>query len=113
MAQVSEREEREVSVEPPIIPYGEEPDIIRDTIEEERRRVFSLARRIGISISGLMIFFGVLLLFISLQYLLYPSLNIHGLPDVRSLLTPELMIAAAGIIGLINLICGFVLLAQE
>jgi len=107
------REEKEISVKLPYAPYIEEPEIIKNTIEEERVHVFGLAKRIGESISGLMIMIGALLSIASIQFLFPNILKIPGLPDVRSLLTPELILIIAGIIGLINIICGFVLLAKK
>lgn len=107
------RDEKEVSVKPPYIIRFEEPDVIKDTFEAERLRVFAVTKRIGESITGLMIATSVLILFASLQYLFDPFLSITGIPSVKNLLTPELLLVIAGIVGVINILCGLVMLARE
>lgn len=109
----SRRDKKEVSVEPPQFTHIEEPKIIKDTVEAERLRFFAVTKRVGESISGLMVTVGTLSLLVSLQYLLNPLLSFPGLPSVRDLLTPELVTILMGIVGVINIICGFVMLAKE
>lgn len=107
------RDEKEVSVKPPYIIRFEEPDVIKNTFEAERLRLFAITKRIGESITGLMIATSVLIFLASLQYLLDPLFSITGIPSVKSLLTPELLIVIAGVVGVINILCGLVMLAKE
>jgi hypothetical protein len=108
-----ERKEKEVSVKPPYLIRIEEPEIVKDTVEDERIRFFAVTRKIGESISGLVIAISGLILFISLQYLFDPLLNIYGVPSVKSILTGEFLMVIAGIVGAINILCGFVMMAKE
>jgi len=103
----------EVKVEPSFIPYLKEPEIVEDTIEAERQRVFALTKRAGKSLSGLMITVGVLISFWSLQYLLSPRLNVVGIPTLEVLFSPEFIAIILGFLGVVNLICGFILIANE
>ena len=107
------KNEKEVSIKLPRILRIEEPEIVKDTIESERLRVFAVTKRIGECISGLMMAVSLIMLFVSLQYFFYPLFSVSGFPLIKGLLTPELIIAAAGITGLINIICGFVMMAKE
>ncbi len=107
------KEEREVTVKLPQVPVAKKPEIVTDTVEEERIKVFKAAERIGESISGLMITAGILTLFFSLQYLLYPSLTVPGIPAVKAILTPKIIVIIMGILGVINMLCGFVMLAKK
>lgn len=107
------KKEREVTVTMPSTTPLEESEIIKDTIEEERRNVFRITRKIGRSMSGLMITVGFLLTFLTLQYIFEPLLDIPGFPNVKSIITVEAAVIASGILGLINIICGFILLAKE
>jgi len=106
------RKRREPTVKIPYTPSMEERDLIEDTIETERAHVFSVAKKIGDSISGLMIMIGALSSLAATQYLFH-LFKIPGLPEIKNLLTPELIIIAAGILGVINIVCGFVLLAKK
>ncbi|MCW4021483.1 MAG: hypothetical protein NWF14_09710 [Candidatus Bathyarchaeota archaeon] len=106
-------EKKEVKIEPTFIPYLREPEILEDTIEAERQHVLALTRKVGKSLSALMITVGVMLSVLSLQYLMSPVLDIHGLPTLGALFTSEFIIFLAGFLGAINIICGFVLLAQK
>ncbi len=109
----SESDEEEESVVR--LPYTismEEPEIIRETIKDEREHVFSLAKKIGNAISGLMIMVGVLSLIASTQYL-FRFFEFPGIPDVRNFLTPEFLVVASGILGIVNIVCGFVLIARK
>ncbi|MFQ6094553.1 MAG: hypothetical protein ACE5NN_00270 [Candidatus Bathyarchaeia archaeon] len=106
-------DEKEVSVKPPGIIRFEEPDVIRDTIEAERVRVFTVTKKVGECISGLMIATSVLILFASFLYLFDPPLGLWGLPSVKSLLTPNWLIVITGIVAVINILCGLVMLAKD
>ena len=106
------KEKKEPAVRLPYIPSMKERSLIEETIEDERARVFSFAKRIGDSISGLMIMIGTLSVLAAAQYLFH-LFEFPGLPEVKDLLTPELVVIAAGILGIINMICGFVLLAKK
>jgi len=107
------RKKKEVKIESTFIPYLKEPEILENTIEAERQRVFALTRRAGKSLSGLLITIGLLLSFLSLQYLVSPNLNIHGLPTLGTLFTSEFIIFLSGFLGVINIFCGLILLAKE
>ncbi|OYT50200.1 hypothetical protein B6U79_00105 [Candidatus Bathyarchaeota archaeon ex4484_231] len=107
------RKEDEVKIEPSFILYIKEPEIIEDTIEAERKHVFVLTRKAGKSLSGLMITVGSMLTFWSIQYLVNPLLRLPGIPALSDLITSEFIMFLAGFLGVINLICGFVLLAQK
>jgi len=85
------------------------PERTLSTIEEERVRVFHLAEKVGVALSGLVLFVGSLLVYVSLQYLF----SVPGFFDVKVLLAPKLVAAALGLVGLVNLVCGLVLLAKK
>jgi hypothetical protein len=108
-----QKKKKEVLIE--LSPFSriEEPKIIENTIEKERKNVFKITLRIGQSISGLMITVGTLLFIFSLQYILSPFLDIPGFPTFKSLLTPEFIMVLVGFLGFINIICGFVLLTKK
>jgi hypothetical protein len=107
------RKKNEVKIEPSFIPYLKEPEILEDTIEAERRHVFTVARKAGKSLSGLMIAIGAMLSVLSLQYFADPLFDIPGFPTLGNLLTSEFIMFLAAFLGIINIICGFVLLAKE
>ena len=109
----NKKKKEEVTVESSFIPYMQEPKILKDTIEAERQRFFTITKRIGQSLSGLMITMGAILFFLSLQYLVSPILDISGLPTLGDLLTTEFTIFLIGFLGIINIVCGFVLLAKK
>jgi hypothetical protein len=109
----NKKKKEEVTVESGFIPYMQEPKILKDTIEAERQRFFTITKRLGQSLSGLMITMGAVLFFLSLQYLVNPILNISGLPTLGDLLTTEFTIFLIGFLGIINIVCGFVLLAKK
>jgi len=96
----------------PYTPSMEEPELVRDTIEKEREHVYSLAERVGNAISGLMITVGLLSIVSSSQYL-FGAFEFTGIPSVKNFLTPEFLVVVSGILGLINVVCGFVLLARK
>lgn len=107
------KKKTEVKVEPDFVPYLKEPEILKDTIEVERRRVFTITRRAGKGLSGLLITIGSMLTFLSLQYIVSPILDIQGLPTLGDLLTSEFIIFTAGFLGVVNIICGLILLAKD
>jgi len=84
--------------------------VITNTIEEERVRHFHLTKKIGVSISGMMIFLGLLLVCGSIQYFFHPF---PALFNVKAFLTPGLVIIMAGVVGFANLLCGLILLTRE
>jgi uncharacterized membrane protein len=108
-----QKKKKEVKIEPIFVPYLKEPEIVKDTIKAERQHVFAVTRRFGRRLSGLMIATGAMLSFLCLQYLFTPLLDIAGLPTLEDLLTSEFIVFLAGFLGIINIICGFVLLAKE
>lgn len=107
------KKKNEVKIEPDFVPYLKEPEILKDTIEVERRRVFALTRKAGKGLSGLLIAVGSMLTFLALQYLVSPLLNVQGLPTLTDLLTSEFIILTAGFLGVVNIVCGLILLAEE
>jgi hypothetical protein len=106
-------ERKEVKIEPTFIPYIKEPEILKNTIELERKKVFTLAKEAGRILSGLMFTMGAVFCFLSLQYIVTPLFDIPGFPTLGVLLTSEFVIFLAGFLGVINIICGFILLAKE
>jgi hypothetical protein len=54
-----------------------------------------------------------MLSFLSLQYLVSPLLDVQGLPSLGDLLTSEFIILTAGFLGVVNIVCGLILLAKE
>jgi len=107
------KKKSEVKIEPSFIPYLKEPEILEDTIEVERKHVFDVARKAGKSLSGLMIAIGAMLSVLSIQYLANPYFNLPGFPTLGNLLTSEFVMFLAAFLGIINIVCGFVLLAKE
>jgi hypothetical protein len=107
------RKKSEVKIESSFIPYLKEPEILEDTIEAERKNVFAVAQKAGKSLSGLMIAIGVMLSVLTIQYLANPFFNLPGFPTLGNLLTSEFIMFLAAFLGIINIICGFVLLAKE
>ena len=82
---------------------------MRGTLRAERDRVFHLAKKIGHSISGLMITVGTLTSLTATQYLFHVFDSRFF--NVEKLLTPELTLILLGILGATNLICGLVLIS--
>jgi len=113
-----EKKRKEVLVKPPYLRVMEEP-LIQDTTELERLRVFQISKRIGKYLSGLVIAMGILLLLLSTQFLfseVETPFSALALLNVRLLFTPEwrsLLPVVVGILGVINTLCGLVLLTKE
>ena len=107
------KKKEEVKIEPDFVPYLREPEILKDTIEAERRQVIAITRKAGKGLSGLLITIGSLLSLLSLQYLVSPLLDVKGLPSLGDLLTSEFIILSSGFLGIINIVCGLILLAKE
>ena len=106
-------EKKEIAVKLPQIPDFQTPEIIKNTIQEERKKVFLLSKKTGQSLSGLMIALGILISILSFNYL-FPHLSFMiDLPHFWSLLTPEFLMISIGILGLLNVVCGFVLLTHK
>jgi hypothetical protein len=110
---LSEDRKKEVIVEPSFVPHLEKPVIVEDTIKLERQSLIKFSKKIGSRMSGLMICVGIFITFLSLLYILKLYYNFEGFPDLKNLLSPELMIILLGFLGVLNLICGFVLIAKE
>jgi len=85
----------------------EEESLLRNTIEEERREVLDATRRVGLRLSGLMITCG-LLVFVFGIYLLAEPQN-----PVLSTRLSHIFIGALGFIGILNILCGLLLLLGE
>ena len=81
-------------------------DLIKNTIEEEKTDVFKVCARISRRLGVLLLITGVLSIITSGPYILL----------AQWLFTAELKIlflALIGFIGVVNLLCGFLLLAKE
>ena len=86
---------------------GEEDELLKNTIREERLQVFNIARRLGSKLSGLMITCGVLI-FIFGIYLLFVPIDLSPTVSLGIIFT-----GALGFIGGLNILCGFLLLIGE
>jgi len=87
---------------------GPEPadDLIKNTIEKEKTSVFQVCARISRRLGVLLLVTGVVSIILSGPYVLF----------AKWLFTPELKIlflSAIGVIGAVNILCGFLLLAKE
>jgi hypothetical protein len=81
--------------------------LLNDTVIEERERVFEVVRKLGPKLSGLMLVCGVLVLAFGVYALIVP-------PD--PVLSPRLFFIFAGslgFVGILNVLCGLLLLLGE
>ena len=112
------KKKKEIVVPPPYPPRRTE-ELLEDTTTAERVRVFEISARIGKYMSGLLIAVGVMLAFVSTQFLfseLQTPLSALSFLDVKLLLTPEwrtVSLIFLGLIGAVNVLCGLVMLAEE
>lgn len=80
--------------------------LINDTTAKEKFRVFQLSKRISKYLFGLLFATGAISIFLSAEYLL-------GTRLLLALEFKTLFLFALGLIGVVNLICGLLLLAKE
>jgi len=113
-----EKKRKEVLVKPPYLRVREDP-LIQDTTEVERLHIFQISKRMGKYLSGLIIGMGIFLLLLSTQFLFSEAetpFSALALLNVRLLFTPEwmsLLPVVVGILGVVNTLCGLVLLTKE
>lgn len=81
-------------------------DLIVDTTEKERLHVFEICVAMGKYLVGLLIAAGALSTFLFLQCFL--GAQLFSAPQLKAL-----SIIAIGCIGIVNIICGLLLLAVE
>lgn len=81
-------------------------DLIVDTTEKERLHVFEICSSIGKYIAALLMAAGALSTFLFLECFL--GVQLFSTPQLKILL-----IIAMGFIGIMNLVCGLLLLAME
>jgi hypothetical protein len=85
----------------------EEQHLLKNTIEEERLHVCHVVRRLGSKLSGLMFTCGVLVLVFGVYLLLVPQDSVLS-PRVSVIMT-----GALGFVGVLNILCGLLLLLGE
>ena len=97
------KKKREILISPPPKRRGER--LLKDTTGEERLAVFKVSRRIGRILSSLIIVVGLLLFVFSLGFL-----------DIGIFFTDQmekLTIGFMGFLGVLNTLCGLLLLTKE
>ena len=85
----------------------ENEHLLKNTVEEERRQISEIVRRLGSKLSGLMFTSGLLVFAFGLYILLVPQ---------DPLLSPRLsivFIGTLGFLGVLNILCGLLLLLGE
>jgi len=85
----------------------EEEHLLKNTVEEERRQVSEIIRRLGSKLSGLMLISGLLVSAFGLYILLVPQ------DPVLSPRLNILFIGALGFVAVLNILCGLLLLLGE
>ena len=119
------KKKKEISVRPFLLKRREEG--LKDANEVERIAFFKVSRRIGRLLSSLIIGFGVLLFVFSLHILVtttelsVPWLksffgNVLGFLNLEMFFTPQmenLTIGLLGFLGVLNTLCGLLLLTKE
>jgi hypothetical protein len=95
---------------------GDEPDyiaaepkedgLVKDTTMKEKMRVFHVSRKISMYLGGLLFATGAISILMSAEYLL-------GADLLLALELKAFFLTVLGFIGLVNLICGLLLLAKE
>lgn len=81
--------------------------LLRNTVEEERRRVSKIVRRLGSKLSGLMLTSGLLVLAFGFYIMLVPQ------DPVLTLRLSIVFAGSLGFIGTLNIVCGLLLLLVE
>jgi len=89
------------------ISEGEEKRLLKNTVEEERFKVYNAVRRLGSRLSGLMITCGFLVLIFDVYLLTTPQ------DAVLSTRLNIVFTAALGFLGGLNILCGMLLLSGE
>jgi hypothetical protein len=85
----------------------EQPQLLKDTIDEERLQVCRIVRRLGSKLSGLMFTCGLLVVAFGVYFLLVP------MDSVLSSTMSVIFTGALGFIGVLNILCGLLLLLGE
>ena len=85
----------------------EEEHLLKNTVEEERRQVSEIIRRLGSKLSGLMLISGLLVSAFGLYILLVPQ------DPVLSPRLNILFIGALGFVAVLNILWGLLLLLGE
>jgi len=85
----------------------ENEHLLRNTVEEERRQVCEIVRRLGSKLSGLMLTSGLLVFAFGLYILLVPQ------DPVLSLRLSIVFTGALGFVGVLNILSGLLLLLGE
>lgn len=84
-----------------------EEQLLKNTIDEERRRVCEVVKRLGPKLSGLMLTCGALAFAFGIYLLMFPQ------DPVLSARLNVVFIGAVGFVGILNLLCGLLLLLGE
>jgi len=83
-----------------------EDSLLKDTTVKEKFHVFEISKRISRYLSSLLFATGAISMLLSAQYFL-------GARMLLSFELKTLFVLALGFIGMVNLICGLLLLAKE
>jgi len=86
---------------------GEEELLLKNTIEEERFKVYNVVRRLGSKLSGLMITCGFLVFMFGIYLLIAPQ------DPVLSARLHIVFAGALGFVGGLNILCGLLVLLGE
>lgn len=81
--------------------------LLKNTVDEERRRVYEFVRRLGSKLSGLMLTSGLLVLAFGFYIVFVPQ------DPVLTLRLSIIFTGSLGFIGLLNMVCGLLLLLGE
>jgi hypothetical protein len=85
----------------------EENSLLKNTVDEERKKVCVMVRRLGLRLSGLMLVCGFLVLLFG-SYLLFAFSGSWFSPQLDFVLVGSL-----GFVGGLNILCGLLLLLGE
>lgn len=81
--------------------------LLRNTVEDERRHVSEIVRRLGSKLSGLMLTSGILVLAFGFYIMFVPQ------DPVLTLRLSIVFAGSLGFIGTLNIVCGLLLLLGE
>jgi len=85
----------------------EHEHLLKNTVEEERQQVSEIVRRLGSKLSGLMLTSGLLVFAFGLYILLVPQ------DPVLSSRLSIVFAGTLGFVGVLNILCGLLLLLGE